>query len=177
MTEVEENLWECAVDGKTGEMTVTRDDGDSTSALDWTRLGEQWRDLLVSPVPQYELHHAVDLPFAAGESCRRSAPPLDLVVLCARAATEAGIASGGWFVFEKADRWAFRSNEFSNERYEACLERLRAQIPKLRAVVEDMLLAAAKSSSRRHGGGGGAETHRSFDTAASLEKVHAIWRM
>jgi hypothetical protein len=96
MTEVEEDLWECSVD-EGGAMTTVRDDGDSTSSIDWAQLGEQWKELLVAPVPEYELHHAVNSPMTQGET-HRSAPPLDLAVLSARAAAEAGICAGGWFM-------------------------------------------------------------------------------
>jgi hypothetical protein len=166
MTEVEEDLWECEVGGRSGgRVVVTRDDGDSTSSLDWALLGEGSKGSLITPVPAYELHHAVDFAFEGSEH-HRSAPPLDLAVLAARAHAECGIVAGGWFVFEKADRWAFRSNEFSNASYAACLARLQDQVPRLRALVEDML-------EQRGGPRGGA---RFFDSAASLEKVHAIWR-
>ncbi len=65
--------------------------------------------------------------------------------------------------FEKADHWAIRSNEFSNQSYATCLARLKEQVPKLRAVVKAMLAERGKASTQ-------------FNAAASLEKVHAIWR-
>lgn len=102
---------------------------------------------------------------ADGESCHVT-PPVDLAVLWKRASTEAGISGEGWFILENADCWAFRSNEFSNESYAVCLGRLQAQVPKLRALVAALLVDSGNSD---HG--------PFFTTAASLEKVHAIWRI
>lgn len=51
MAKVEEDLWGCELD-RVGQMSVTRDDGDSTASIDYARLGENWRALLVIPVCQ-----------------------------------------------------------------------------------------------------------------------------
>ena len=162
MTEIEEDLYELEF-GADGGRTVTRDDGDSTASVDFSRLPPGAEARMIDRVPAYELHHAVDLPKRAGEG----RPPVALQALAARCARDAGCEVGGWFIFEKADRWAFRSNEFSNAGYAACRGRLEAQATAVRGAVTALLREAA---------GGAEEEERAFTSAASLEKVHCIWQ-
>jgi hypothetical protein len=56
--------------------------------------------------PVYEIHFAVDI--GRGETDR---PPIDLATLL-DVSGRAGIEVGGWFLFAKPDKWAFRSNMF-----------------------------------------------------------------
>ena len=163
MTEVEEDLYELETSSD-GVSTVTRDDGDSTTALDWSQL-QGWRERMLPHVPAYELHHAFDVPKLPTEH----RPPIDLARLSAEAARDVvgggdapgGLQCGGWFVFAKADRWAYRSNEFSDESYDVCKARLVAQAKRVREVAAALL----------------ADESRRFKSACSLEKVHAIWRV
>ena len=53
----------------------------------------------------YELHFSLDIPKRGEE------PPVALERLNALS-EEAGIAVGGWFLFQDAERWAYRSNGF-----------------------------------------------------------------
>lgn len=52
----------------------------------------------------FEIHHRFDLP--------KKGKQVDLDEL-GRFCEKSGIAFGGWFVFEKTDSWAYRSNSFS----------------------------------------------------------------
>ncbi len=153
MTEIEEDLFEMSFD-EDGRPQIELDTGDSTSSIDWTKL-PSWREKMIKQVPEYELHHGIDIPKLEGELIM----PISLERL-SRLTSQRGFEHGGWFVFVKEKRWAYRSNEFSNERYSTCLERLKTQAQTLRALVKSLL---SRSDSR-------------FTSSCSLEKVHAIWR-
>ena len=183
MTEVEEDLFEieqkgeyiCGADGVYGELPaacVTRDDGDSVTSIDWSCL-PGWREQMIAAVPAYELHHGIDLPKREGET----RPPIDLASLSAltndRAdGADAVMHTGGWFVFAKADRWAYRSNEFSNQPYEECKEQLLKQFAAIRGHFDALLRLLPPGD-----GGEDEGRRRVHKNSASLEKVHAIWRV
>jgi hypothetical protein len=63
--------------------------------------GPEWNNI-------YELHFSLDLPRTSNE------PPLGLEMLL-EVCHRAGLEVGGWFVFRKPDRWAFRSNTFLDQ--------------------------------------------------------------
>lgn len=54
----------------------------------------------------YEVHFSVDIPQED-----RAEPPLQLLTLV-RICAQLGIQVGGWFIFAKTDKWAYRSNMF-----------------------------------------------------------------
>ena len=174
MTEIEEDLFEVEghYDGGGGWVTaVTRDDGDSTTRVDWSLL-PGWRDKMIHSVPEYELHHGIDVPKRNSEKGGggSSLPPVDLNVLSAAMNGDArvgGMCTGGWFIFEKENRWAYRSNEFSNEDYATCQKRLLVQFEGVKQVFEELLA---------QGSGGDGGVRWTCKTSASLEKVHCIWR-
>lgn len=56
----------------------------------------------------YEIHHGFNLPKNS------ETPPIELEKLM-RDCEKAGIVMGGWFVFDKGEEWAFRSNAFSKD--------------------------------------------------------------
>ena len=62
-------------------------------------------------------------------------------------------------IFRKNGVWAYRSNEFSNTRYEHSLDTLKIQAMQIRSLVALTL------------------GHQEFTCGCSLEKVHAIWRV
>lgn len=159
MSEVEEDLWEAAFD-ENGVMTVHRNDGDSTTTLDWDRL-PGWKEKMIPNVPAYELHHAIDIV-----KVNPHEKPIDMDVLN-KALSYAKFDIGGLFIFKKKGFWAYRTNEFSNESYEQCLEKLKAQAQQLREIVVDLL---KKSQTLPEG------PFPVYTTACSLEKVHAIWK-
>ena len=173
MTEIEEDLFEMSSDGNNSELAkskskskpkVHRNDGDSISAIDWDRLGNNWKEKMIPGVPKYELHHGVDLPKLPSDG---KIPPISLLEmsrLTNREDAPGNLCSGGWFVFEKEERWAYRSNEFSNQTYDECKERLVEQFDDVRHQFAVLL-----AESGDHG-------ERSFSNSCSLEKVHAMWR-
>lgn len=63
--------------------------------------GPEWSNI-------YEVHFSLDLPRISDE------PPLSLEMLL-EVCHRAGFEVGGWFVFRKPDRWAFRSNTFFDQ--------------------------------------------------------------
>ena len=75
-----------------------------------------------------------------------------------RASTERGFCVGGWFVFGKTDRWAYRSNEFSCHDHAWCLDTVKRQAEALREIIACLLPGA------------------DYVQSCSLEKVHAIWK-
>lgn len=60
----------------------------------------------------YELHFSLDVPKAEQDEYRRE-PPVTLEQLNALS-QRAGAAVGGWFIFQDARRWAYRSNGFEH---------------------------------------------------------------
>jgi hypothetical protein len=87
-------------------------------------------------------------------------PPIDLRAVL-NLVHSRGMQNGGWFIFEKGDRWAYRSNEFSNETYTECKTSLVQQGALVRSVFTDLL--------------GPTRAAQGFTNSFSLEKVHAIW--
>ena len=84
MTEIEEDLFELSSSSSSSSSlevvgtTVERDDGESKLGIDWSRLGQVWRDRMIPGVPEYELHHGVDLPKISADGRR---PPVSLSML------------------------------------------------------------------------------------------------
>lgn len=183
MTEVEEDLFEIEQLGDFSDVSasanvkITRDDGDSVTSIDWSRL-PGWRERMISSVPAYELHHGIDLPKKEGET----RPPIDLASLSALTndtanrnsseTNDAVLHTGGWFIFAKADRWAYRSNEFSNQSYDECKAKLLKQFTAIRKHFDALLLSLSAEK-----GDEGEKGKRQYKNSASLEKVHAIWRI
>lgn len=153
MTELEEDIYEKVFDAS-GKSEVTLDRGLTPYTIDWSKISK-WKDKQIANIPRFELHHGFDLPKVSDEENL----PIDLATLC-KTTEEMGFSNGGWFVFRKENIWAYRSNEFSNEEYAQCMEKLNRQADQLRGIVKQMLTA-----------------ERSFTSNCSLEKVHAIWRV
>lgn len=82
--------------------------------------------------------------------------PIELADLLSKT-TEAGLSVGGWFIFGKKGFWAYRSNEFSNDDYQTCMNRLQTQAVDLRSIIASY-------------------GNFKYISGCSLEKVHAIWK-
>lgn len=152
MTELEEEVYCKVFKGDLYNTIIEIDRGNTPDVIDWTQL-PGWREKQIDNVPLFELHHGFDLAKEPGQENL----PIDLEIL--NQLTEDEFSIGGWFVFRKDNCWAYRTNEFSNDSYECCMERLQKQALQLRAVIMQM-----KGDS-------------SFESSCSLEKVHAIWRI
>ena len=166
MTEIEEDLFEIESTGLNNENNkIGRDDGDSTTQIDWNKLSG-WKNKMINNVPAYELHHAIDLPKTSTDG---NLPPVHVQSLsdAMHKDDRFDMCTGGWFVFEKEDRWAYRSNEFSNQKYNKCKELLLQQYKHVRIVFNELLAKKTNGEEMKS---------RGIKTAASLEKVHAIWR-
>lgn len=115
--------------------------------------------LINAGVEMLELHHGFDIPKAEGET----GLPIDLDDL--HTAVNSGSASGvfdlgAWFVFEKEDRWAYRSNEFHDIDYAKGRARLSTQQVQLRRILRTLLPA---------------DRHTRTPLKSSIEIVHRIW--
>lgn len=152
MTELEEEIFERSFDANSIS-TVTLDRGNTSYSIDWLRL-PGWKEKMIANLPKFELHHGFDIIKLPGEEL----PPIEIGKLSSYTSLN-GFNTGGWFVFRKGDRWAYRSNEFSNEEYTICVETLESQANNLRDIVAKFLL------------------DRSFTSSCSLEKVHAMWHL
>lgn len=107
----------------------------------------------VSKVPKFELHHGFDvIKKRVDETC-----PLQLEDLIK--ILEPDFCVGGWFIFRKANVWAFRSNEFANGTYEDAMKRLKEQS----ALLNLALVRAPQLDGYN------------FHIGYSLENVMAIW--
>ena len=167
MTELEEDIFECEIDSQ-GNCKDVLDAGHTPYQIDWDQL-PGWKERMIENVPKFELHHGFDiLKLKRGEILERATngetaltfwddqeAPIDISELHQR--TASGFNLGGWFIFRKEDRWAYRSNEFSNKSYGECMRRLLQQSSELRRIVQTILPG------------------RGFTSTCSLEKVHAIW--
>ena len=155
MTELEEEVYEVAWDPQGSRETVF-ERGLTCHAVDWNALSP-WRKHCLPNLPAFEMHHVVDIPKLPGEAN----PPIGLAQLTEQTAAS-DFHLGGWFVFAKEDRWALRSNEFSNDAYATCKLRLQDQGEHLRQIVRTLMPAGDA---------------RPLTSTASLEKVHAVWRV
>ncbi len=155
MTELEEEIYEVAMD-PAGAVRTTLDRGFTPAQVDWDALAP-WRAHAMANPPTFEMHHAVDLAKMPGEA----APPFALAALM-HATEAAAFNLGGWFLFAKDDRWALRSNEFTSAPYAQTRMRLDTQAQILRQCVAALMPPG--------------DTRR-VSSRASLEKVHAIWRV
>jgi len=149
MSEVEENIFSksYSIDG---QETIDYDYGFTPAAIDWTHL-PQWKDRVIDQVPKFELHHGFDI-----STEDYPAQPIDLAELLNKT-TEAGFSVGAWFIFGKKGFWAYRSNEFSNEDYQTCMDKLQKQATDLRFIIASF-------------------GDFKYINGCSLEKVHAIWK-
>ena len=155
MTELEEEIFDLKVDA-CAQVEITLDRRASAhTKLNWPGLAD-WQRYSLASVPAFELHHAVDFPKLPGDA----EPPVTLKTLM-HATAAANFNVGGWFIFSKNDRWALRSNEFSNASQAECVSRLHKQAIALHNILETHWPAE--------------RGHRQGSNRASLERVHAIW--
>lgn len=120
-------------------------------------IGSAYR-LPKSHIPKFELHHGFDV---VKKDKDEVVPPLalsDLFKLLSNEKTNT-FSVGGWFIFRKADVWAYRSNEFANGVYEDAISRLERQASTLKEVLT--------TCSQLKG--------YTFHSGYSLENVMAIW--
>lgn len=179
MTEIEEDLYEASYSSSTGCEVIHRDDGDSTTTIDWSKLtaskygcdgqlrtetetealGVDWYQCLLPSIPKYELHHAVDIPLSSCHDLPFTVEKLNLCIASnSNHLNNSLFDIGGLFMFKKKDVWAYRTSEFSNMSYEESLQRLKAQALVLHDVIGSLV------------------ENKDFYCALSLEKVHAIWK-
>lgn len=71
-----------------------------------------------------EIHYAFDIP---REGKWHNVPPLDLTEL-KDACNSMGVFVGGWFLFEKHDKWAYRSNQFTRTGMEHIAQEQRNEL-------------------------------------------------
>lgn len=114
-------------------------------------LGSFWSDKIIPNIPIFELHHGFDIDKKINEY-KPPISPDEMVEI----SKEIGLTVGGWFIFQKNDLWAYRSNEFSNASYEQSIEKLNQQAMNLNKKME--------------------EIGYNIDNGFSLEKVIAMWR-
>jgi non-canonical purine NTP pyrophosphatase (RdgB/HAM1 family) len=145
MTEVEEDIY-----SKKNNVVVL-DRGNTPFKINWDKL-PGWKDKMIKNVPKFELHHSIDISKLENETIL----PIDMEKL--NKSLETDFEIGGLFVFEKNDRWAYRTNQFSNDNYDNSLHLLNEQSEKLIVLVSSFI------------------SNRKFETSCSLEKVHAIWK-
>uniref|UniRef100_A0A7S4UIL9 Adenylate kinase n=1 Tax=Paramoeba aestuarina TaxID=180227 RepID=A0A7S4UIL9_9EUKA len=154
MTEIEEDIYSKVIH-ESGEEEIEMDRGNTPYQIDWERL-PGWKEKMINNVPKFELHHGVDIKKLPGET----EPPFSLEALSGKTNDDGSFTTGGGFIFTKNNRWAYRSNEFSNQSYEECMSLLLKQAGELRKAVGELLPG-----------------DRKFLNACSLEKVHAMWKI
>jgi adenylate kinase len=117
-------------------------------------------------LPLFEIHHGFDILKAEGET----EPPIslqDLEFMIDEFSSDLiDFDIGGIFVFEKEDRWAYRTNEFHNGPYAITYEKTQEQ----QAILLNMLnivFNQVKSIRKIEG---------PVPLKASIEIVHRIWR-
>lgn len=183
MTELEEELY-CETFDEDGVSTVDLNVLPSYT-MDWSKL-PGWKDKMICKpcdLPRFELHHSIKVlhPVSALEKKddsqtkaetkqqqheNRGFPLIsskDLAECTQQHANEFCI--GGWFLFapkrvgkEMLLVEHHSCNEFSNDSYERCLERLQMQSRILREITCKLLPQG-----------------QTFVQSCSLERVHAIW--
>ena len=109
MTEIEEDIFSKTIDNK-GNTKITINNGNTSFEIDWHQL-PGWREKMIKNIPKFELHHGIDIPKINNE------PPILLEKLKEELKNK-GFDIGGFFIFDKKDRWSYRTNEFSNENYD-----------------------------------------------------------
>jgi len=133
-----------------------------------------FEEYAIKNVPTYELHHGFDIPKKDGEI----EPPIKLDVLRHHfdktRVNDVPLVKkyhkdnvnifeiGGIFIFEKEDRWAYRTNQFYDGMYETMRGVLRTQIL--------CLLKLLNRFARESGIDG------PIPLKSSIEIVHKIWR-
>ena len=165
MTELEEEVYVASFDKDepSGSIVVEKDTmATGARTFRWDQL-PGWKDRMISHVPKWELHHAIDIPKVGGSE----ALPVSLEDIHAFCEAN-GFSIGGWFVFRKRDVWAYRSNEFSDlDAVEEAVQRLIAQARALIAWVHD--------KKKQHTPGWGERA--ALTTSFSIERVWAIWKV
>lgn len=169
MTELEEELFVGGID-ETGKLTIETDRMSEDKRMKeflWSKVrnGEEWKNKMISHVPKWELHHAIDIEKSATDDETNGIPIAltDLHAFC----EQNDFQLGGWFVFRKPGTWAFRSNEFSDaDTAELAQARLMAQARVLSAFVAEL---QKKEGSKFAG--------RKVTTGFSIERVWAIWKI
>lgn len=149
MTELEEEIYAKKFT-KNNVMIITLDRGNTPYTIDWNKL-VGWKDKLALDIPKFELHHGFDI-----DKQYSIDPPIDIKLLM-KITQDNGFNIGGWFIFHKHDRWAYRSNEFSNMDYNICKDIIDNQTLILRDIIKSMI-------------------DYPFTNTCSIEKVHAIWK-
>lgn len=170
MTELEEELFvanfkDNKPDGEVEEETNRMTADKCMKEFLWSKVrnGEDWKKKMLSHVPRWELHHAVNID---KKSDSETEPPISLDDIHAFCEAN-GFQIGGWFIFRKADKWAYRSNEFSDV---ATIEEAHAKlIEQARALTAWVLSQQKKEGSKF--------TDRHYSTGFSLERVWAIWKV
>ncbi len=133
------------------EQTIGRLDA---RGWDWIKEGEEIAPIeqteVGSPLQEtwpYEIHHGFNVPKNAADL------PISLEQL--RDDCEAaGIVIGGWFVFDRGDTWAYRSNSFSQA------DDVRAVVEKEQAALNAVL----------------AESGQDIQARTFVERVLGIWQ-
>lgn len=108
----------------------------------------------------YHRHHGVDI--LKTQNGEEEFAPIDLRAVL-NVMHSRNMSNGGWFIFEKGDRWAYRSNEFSNASFAECKASLLKQGELVRSCFTELL--------------GPTRAAQGFTNSFSLEKVHAIWQI
>ncbi len=93
-------------------LEVERVIGKIHSSNQHEKIGNENFDLLLKDIIQkpsaslpIEIHHTIDIP-------KQGPPPFELPRLLQDTMTQ-GIELGGWFLFDKGELWAYRSNSFA----------------------------------------------------------------
>jgi adenylate kinase len=123
---------------------------------------DEFEENEVKNVPTFEIHHGFDIPKQEGET----EPPFSVVLMnmvVEQYMPKEYFDIGGWFIFEKDDRWAYRTNEFAGGNYASVLVRMKRQqiqlISLLKVLFDDSVEIARQNTSFK----------------SSIEIVHKIW--
>lgn len=97
MTEIEQDLLSGYID-ETGKIIIELDDC-KEKEINWEELGgDYWKKKMIDKLPFYEIHHGIDIEYTEYEKL-----PIKLETLM-----KIDFNVGGWFIFTKNDRWAYR---------------------------------------------------------------------
>lgn len=117
------------------ERVILRGEG-ASSSMAWEEVPPiQAITTAEIPYPQastlpIEIHHGINISKQYYPD-----PPISLSTLL-MLATEIGMCVGGWFLFDKGDAWAYRSNEFTL--YEGFREKVQAQNAALHVQLQEL---------------------------------------
>lgn len=113
----------------------------------------------IPDIPRFELRHGFDIP-----KDRNPTLPIPLADLHAKCEEHSNFFTfdiGGWFIFEKTDRWAYRSNEFFDGSYDQAHARLEAQQTALVQIIRQL---------------GPSHSLAKTPMKSSIEIVYRIWK-